>query len=80
MLPRAAGVAWAALALVILQVMLGQLLSLPDAVAGISPFWHLADVPVHDFDARPAIVLVGLAGALVALGMWGYRRRDAATG
>ena len=60
--------------------MLGQLLGLPDVDAGISPFWHLAAVPVDDFAVLPAVVLVVLAGALVAVGLWGYRRRDAVPG
>jgi ABC-2 type transport system permease protein len=78
-LPRATGLAWAAVAFVALQVILGQLLGLPDAVQALSPFWHLADVPVQDFDAVPYVVLVVLAAALVAAGLWGFRRRDAVT-
>jgi ABC-2 type transport system permease protein len=78
--PRASGLAWAAVAFVALQVMLGQLLGLPDAVDGISPFSHLAEVPVDDFAVLPSLALVLLAGALTAVGLWGYRRRDAATG
>ena len=80
LLPRASGVAWAAVAFVALQVMLGQLLGLPDVIDGLSPFWHLAEVPVDDFAVLPAAVLVALAGVLVAVGLWGYRRRDAAAG
>jgi ABC-2 type transport system permease protein len=80
LLPRATGLAWAAVALVALQVILGQLLGLPDAVEAVSPFWHLAAVPVDDFTVVPFLLLLLLAVALIAVGMWGYRRRDAATG
>ena len=69
-----------AVAWVSLQAMLGQPLGLPDAVDAISPFWHLAEVPVAEFAVLPAVVLVVLAGALVAVGLWGYRRRDAVPG
>lgn len=80
LLPNATGLAWAAVALVPLQVILGQLLALPDAVEAISPFWHLAAVPVDDFAVVPFVLLLLVAVALVATGMWGYRRRDAVTG
>ena len=80
LLPRATGLAWAAVALVALQVMLGQLLDLPDAVQALSPYWHLAAVPVDDFDVVPFVLLLVVAAALVAAGLWGYRRRDAVSG
>ena len=80
LLPRGTGLAWAAVALIALQVILGQLLGLPDAVQAISPFWHLAAVPVDDFEVVPYAALVLLAAVLVAAGLWGYRRRDAVTG
>ncbi len=80
LLPRGTGLAWAAVALVALQVMLGELLGLPDAVEALSPFWHLAAVPVDDFAVVPFVLLLLLAVALVAAGLWGYRRRDAVSG
>jgi ABC-2 type transport system permease protein len=80
LLPRGTGLAWAAVALIALQVMLGQLLGLPDAVEALSPFSHLAAVPVDDFAVTPFVVLLLVAAALVAAGLWGFRRRDAITG
>jgi ABC-2 type transport system permease protein len=80
LLPRGTGLAWAAVALIALQVMLGQLLGLPDAVEALSPFSHLAAVPVDDFAVIPFVVLLLVAAALVAAGLWGFRRRDAITG
>ncbi|WP_416955278.1 ABC transporter permease [Nocardioides sp. T5] len=80
LLPRGTGIAWAAVALIALQVVLGQLLGLPDAVQAISPFWHLAAVPVDDFEVVPYATLVLIAAVLVAAGLWGYRRRDAVAG
>ena len=78
--PRATALAWAAVAFVALQVMLGQLLGLPDAVDGLSPFSHLPAVPTDDFDVAPFLGLLLVAAALTGAGLWGYRRRDAVTG
>lgn len=80
LVPRWALLAWAALAFVFLQVMLSDTLRLPGWVDGISPFWHLPQVPIETFDPRPAVVAVGVALALTVLGVWGYRRRDVAAG
>lgn len=80
LLPRGTGIAWAAVALIALQVVLGQLLQLPDAVQAISPFWHLAAFPVDDFEVVPYVSLLLITAALVAAGLWGYRRRDAVAG
>lgn len=78
--PRATGLAWVAVAFVTLQVMLGQLLGLPDAVAALSPYWHLSAVPVDPFEIVPFVTLVLVAVALVGAGLWGFRRRDIVTG
>ncbi len=68
--------AWALVVFVFFQVMLSETLRLPDAIDGISPFWHLPGLPVADFTPWPGLVELGLAGALVAVGLGGYRRRD----
>jgi ABC-2 type transport system permease protein len=78
LLPRRAMLAWALVAAVFFQTMLGQTLRLPDAVDAISPFWHLPGVPQQAFTATPALMELLVALALVVLGLWGYRRRDLA--
>ena len=80
LVPRWSLLAWAAVAFVFLQVMLGETLRLPDWVDGISPFWHLSGVPVETFDPLPAVAELVVAVGLVLLGMWGYRRRDISAG
>jgi len=80
LLPRWSLLAWAGVAFVFFQVMLGETLRLPDWVDGISPFWHLPGLPVETFDPLPAVAELVLAAALVLLGLWGYRRRDVAAG
>ena len=76
LLPRRSLLAWAAVAFVFFQVMLGDTLRLPAWVDGISPFWHLPRLPVESFDPLPALAQLALATAVVVLGLWGYRRRD----
>lgn len=78
LVPRWSLMAWVAVAFVFFQVMLGETLRLPDWLDGVSPFWHLPGLPVESFDPWPAVVELALAGALVAVGLWGYRRRDIA--
>lgn len=79
LVPRWSLLAWAGVAFVLVQVMLGELLRLPDWLDAVSPFWHLPAVPVESFAPWPALVQLGLAAALVLLGLWGYRRRDVVT-
>ncbi len=72
--------AWATVAFVAFQVLLGETLRLPDWVDAFSPFWHLPGLPVESFAPLPALTQLLLAGALVALGLWGFRRRDVSAG
>jgi ABC-2 type transport system permease protein len=76
LLPSWSLIAWAAVAFVAFQVMLGETLRLPGWIDGLSPFWHLPELPVETFRPLPALGELALAGALVLLGLWGYRRRD----
>lgn len=74
--PRWSVLAWAALALVGTQVLLGETLRLPDSVSAASPFEHLPGLPVEPFTVAPGAVELGVAAALVVLGLVGLRRRD----
>jgi ABC-2 type transport system permease protein len=76
LLPGASLLAWAAVAFVAFQVMLGETLRLPSWIDAISPFWHLPGLPVEEFRLLPAVAELVLAAALVLLGLWGYQRRD----
>jgi ABC-2 type transport system permease protein len=76
--PRASLAAWALVAFVFFQVMLGETLRLPDGIDGISPFWHLPGLPVDSFSPWPAVTELAIAASLVLVGLRGYRRRDVA--
>lgn len=77
-LPRASGVAWAALAVVFVIGWLGDLLELPAWVKDISPFSHLPAAPAEDLTLLPAAILSLLVLGTVAVGLAGFRRRDIA--
>lgn len=78
--PRSATWVWAPVAFIFVQVMLGETLRFPEWVDRISPFTHLAELPVESFAPLPAVAEVLLAGALVLLSLWAYRRRDLVIG
>jgi ABC-2 type transport system permease protein len=54
----------------------GPALELPGWVVGLSPFYHLAMVPLDDYAVTEGLVMVALAVALVAVGMGAFQRRD----
>ncbi|WP_104107053.1 hypothetical protein [Nocardioides sp. 616] len=74
--PHRTLLAWALFAFALVQAYLGELLAMPDWLAGLSPFWHLPLLPVEDFRVLPAAVLTALALACAGLGLVGLRRRD----
>jgi ABC-2 type transport system permease protein len=80
LLPRWSLLAWAGVAFVFFQVILGETLRLPNWLDTLSPFWHLPELPVEAFHPVPGVAELVLAAALVVLGLWGYRRRDVAAG
>jgi ABC-2 type transport system permease protein len=76
--PRAAAAAWAPLVYCFTTAMLGPLLGLPGWMEDLSPYAHVPALPADDLAAGPLLVITAIAAALVALGLAGYRRRDAA--
>jgi ABC-2 type transport system permease protein len=75
-LPRWAYLAWAGLGLGVLMVFFGPLLRLPGWLQGLSPYHHLALVPAEPFRWLPFVALLLVAGALTAVGLVGFGRRD----
>ena len=55
---------------------LGDLLTLPGWVTGLSPYAHARPMPVEAFAAAPALVLTALAAGCLAAAWWRYARRD----
>jgi len=74
--PRAASLSWLAVLLAYVVLIFGELLELPRWVQDLSPFEHLAMVPVEDFRWAPFLVVSATAVALSVAGQIAFRRRD----
>lgn len=74
--PRLVRLAWALVAWALLASMLGGLLRLPPWAMNLSPVEAGPRVPYEEVTAGPVLLLLGLALALTAAGVVGFRRRD----
>jgi ABC-2 type transport system permease protein len=76
LLPRWTVLGWLALLGFVLLGEFGPLFELDQFVMDLSPFAHVPRLPGGDFSLTPLLWLAAVAAALVALGTWGFRRRD----
>ena len=74
--PGLASVAWAFIGLGLFIGYFGEMMELPDAVMGISPFYHVGQVPLEDPDLGATLGLAAVAAAGIGLGLAWFRRRD----
>ncbi len=74
--PRWSALAWTALALTVVVALLGDALSVPDAVRALSPTDHVGYPPQRPAPAGGVVLLLLVALALAAGGFAGFRRRD----
>lgn len=80
LLPRAAALAWLVVGWSALVLFLGEILNLPGWARGLSPMWHIPNVPEAAVTPAPLVVLGGLTVLLGVIGIIGFRRRDIAEG
>ena len=59
-----------------LLLVIAESIAAPHWVRDISPFAHLAPVPLTSPDMTASAVMLATAAALIAVGVGGYRRRD----
>ncbi|MDJ1138367.1 ABC transporter permease [Streptomyces iconiensis] len=78
-LPRATALAWIVPVYGFVVGYLGKLLDFPDALNNVSPFGHVPALPAADMSWLPLLLLTAIAAALVAVGLYGFRRRDLET-
>ncbi len=74
--PRATVLAWLGLLVTWVVMLFGDAFGLPQWLQDISPFEHLALMPLQDFRPAPFLVLSLVAVALSAAGQLAFRRRD----
>lgn len=77
--PGLGGLAWVVLVWAFVVGIFGGLLDLPGAVKGVSPYWHVPQLPADEVDGVALAVLSAVALALLVLGFVGFRRRDVAS-
>jgi ABC-2 type transport system permease protein len=73
---RAAPLAWACLAAVLIVGLFASVLNLPQWVRNISPFEHAPTLPGGSIEVMPLAALTLLAAALIGLGVLAFERRD----
>jgi ABC-2 type transport system permease protein len=76
LVPRATVVAWLGLLVAWVVLLFGDLFEMPQWLQNLSPFEHLALMPLQPFRLAPFVVLTLVAAALSAGGQLGLRRRD----
>ncbi|MEU8896433.1 ABC transporter permease [Nocardia sp. NPDC048505] len=76
MFPRLIGVVWAVFGLALVLGLFGSIMRPPQWVVDLSPFEHVAGLPLESVRWSPLLVLALLAATLLAIGGGGFRRRD----
>lgn len=76
LVPRAVGAAWALFGFSMILGFFGPIMDLPQWVMDLSPFEHVAALPLERMNWLPMLLLTVISLALTALGGGGFRRRD----
>lgn len=76
LLPRWTALGWVVVIYSFVVVYFGQILQFPDWLSNLSPFGHVPQLTIEDFNAVPLLILTAVAVALIGAGLAGLRRRD----
>ena len=74
--PKLSPLVWALFVWALIAGMLASVLNLPDWVIDLSPFQHVPGLPTAPMSWGPVVVLLVVAVALMAAGLWALDRRD----
>jgi ABC-2 type transport system permease protein len=77
--PRAVLLVWAVLVYAMTVGVLGGMLGLPEWTHNLSPFGHVPMLPAESLSWAPLVILTAVATVLLAVGLYGFRRRDVTT-
>lgn len=76
LLPRLASLSWAALAVIVIIDLMGQIFDISQWILNISPFTHVPQLLAGDTIETSFILLPVVALLLIIIGVLGYQRRD----
>ena len=74
--PRISIYAWVYLAYSFMVLYIGSLLNLPTIFGFITPFGHVAQMPIESFNVLASIIMLFMALVMIAIAMNRYRHRD----
>lgn len=74
--PQAVGATWALLGFSMVLGFFGPLMNLPQWIHDLSPFQHIARIPMEEMRWPALVVLTALAAAAVVAGAFAFRERD----
>jgi ABC-2 type transport system permease protein len=77
---RLTAYSWAILVACVVVGEFGKVMNLPGWTADLSPYTHVPALPAGSFEATPLVWLLAVAAALMAGGLFAFRRRDVAAG
>lgn len=73
-LPKAVAAVWALLGFSVFIGTFGKLFDVPK-LFNLSPFSHLANMPLEPFELKPVLMLTALSFVLLYMGLYGLKRR-----
>ncbi|NMB00622.1 MAG: ABC transporter permease [Firmicutes bacterium] len=74
--PKLAGFTWLYLGYTFFTGYFGGILQLPDWMVKLTPWGHIPSVPMEQISIGTILGILFVAGGLVALSLYGYRKRD----
>jgi ABC-2 type transport system permease protein len=74
--PGAVGATWAVFGFATIIGFFGPIMDLPQWVHNLSPIEHVARLPLEELSWTPLVILTAVAAGLIALGLYGFGRRD----
>lgn len=78
-IPKWTSLVWAYLFYSFFVLYLGTLMDFPEWTNKLSPFGHIAQVPIEDITILPLVLVSTIALGLMTIGLIGFRKRDIGT-